>query len=388
MSIDLDLDNKCIKIDGVEYAMFEKRKPISDFTEQEMLDFYNKLHQQPQSEVSATAGSKTLVGHIPAPESPVSEKVAQLLSGVSNGDGFEIVSFVLKISPDKPKWLNQGNGRYSNIVSYGFSLKEMLASEQHCIHSVRRNSDNTVWSVEDKCVEGQIKAFTIAQDNSLTIKFYNGGFSTIRHLSKKAPVDDGGIHFWNHIKMVDENTFVPVDDVKVDYKILQFKRLVDGEIITRGSADDYFGRILGEKFPIKLLLDNPSLYPIETVYRLSDGVVFSVGDEIKQGKIEEIYLSNHTKTMYFTIYGGDRYTPLRISELTKKPSPSKAWVDANIKHLDNFKTEPTLTDKTISYQELEQQINLVLENKNFLGNEKFGAEFMAAKLRLAFKPKS
>jgi len=52
------------------------------------------------------------------------------------------------------------------------------------------------------------------------------------------------------------------------------------------------------------------------------------------------------------------------------------------------KSEPTLTDKTISYQELEQQINLVLENKNFLGNEKFGAEFMAAKLRLAFKPKS
>jgi len=486
MSIDLDLDNKCIKIDGVFYSLVQVLKGNIGGYKIENNDVAIDMEKE-SSHVSVKSGDRTF--HFPKhsmfddarfkdsrpkennsvvfsfPEKSFSDikNISGLLgflftkedgkyefvkndnskleipdwvkdfsvirtspqpqSEVSNGYGFEIVAFKDKRGGHIYRRLNPNDIYFTCMENMGHAPYEEkdFPENNWWIYSVKRKSDNTIWTIGDEVEKGKIIRFeyrhnTIKQHKILYALCEKNNERTYEFISglKKAPVDDGGIHFWNHIKMVDENTFVPVDDVKKDYEVLQFN--IGTEIYNNVPIFGFQGKA-----------------EIRVVKRLSDREIFSVGDNVCVDSNFDWKIESFTISRPNRISVGERLgAPIELNRINhwsnKKPSPSKEQVeekkiitpDPNFMHdLDDKwgeftpyenekrmwygeklynelcekyksqpKSEPTLTDKTISYQELEQQINLVLENKNFLGNEKFGAEFMAAKLRLAFKPKS
>jgi len=150
MSIDLDLDNKCIKIDGVLYHLLDDR-----------LVTYLK-HSQPQSEVITT---ENLVDYVNKNSEP---------SEVSNGDGLDY-----------------------EVVEYISDAGIIMATGKNDmrIKSVRRLSDGEIFSVGDNvCVDSnfdwKIESFTISRPNRISIGERLGApieLNRINHWSNKKP---------------------------------------------------------------------------------------------------------------------------------------------------------------------------------------------------------
>lgn len=235
-------------------------------------------------------------------------------SEVSNGDGFEIVAY--RSSVNKELIWNKESDGFFHCGVYRYSLNSLMwdfknNKDSVLIYSVRRKSDNTVFSIGDEvvCFDKEVRKicrFSIQDayvNRTICCAIMCDGLdSNILNLKK-----------------------APVDDVKREYEIKEY------------TINPY--ERINEPHPFDTY--------IKSVKRLSDGIVFSVGDWIysyvniprEDFKIEKITPINNT--IYFDSCPIENAVRSDYVEIPKKPSPSKAWVDANIKHLDNFKTEPS-----------------------------------------------
>jgi hypothetical protein len=193
MNLQIDLDNKCIKIDGVFYHLLDDR-----------LVTYLK-HSQPQSEVITT---ENLVDYVNKNSEP---------SEVSNGDGLDY-----------------------EVVEYISDAGIIMATGKNDmrIKSVRRLSDGEIFSVGDNvCVDSnfdwKIESFTISRPNRISIGERLGApieLNRINHWSNKKPSttneqkEEKTIHFggdWNEKtisyndfkKLLKERTILSFDEI-------------------------------------------------------------------------------------------------------------------------------------------------------------------------------
>jgi len=218
--------------------------------------------------------------------------------------------------------------------------------------------------------------FVDIKNNELVVPEWAKNFSIYQ--TKKAPVDDGlKTYTGEELGLKGKDA-----DITVHFKGMpQFNDVeLDYEILTTDKA--------GVIHPYKKICDIDGC-EIKSVKRLSDGIVFSVGDETNKGIITAFRMD---KVLWVCTDKTNNCLGQYLSELTKKPSPSKEQVeekkiitpDPNFMHdLDDKwgeftpyenekrmwygeklynelcekyksqpKSEPTLTDKTISYKEL------------------------------------
>ena len=134
-------------------------------------------------------------------------------------------------------------------------------------------------------------------------------------LSKKAPVDYGFKTYTGEelgLKGKDADITVhfkgmpQFNDVKLDYEVVEFS--IGTEVYRNVPMFGFQGKI-----------------EIRKVKRLSDNEIFSVGDVVNGGTIDEIFILRAKNQLLFSVYGGDRYTNMEISMLNK-PLPPKEQV--------------------------------------------------------------
>jgi hypothetical protein len=160
--------------------------------------------------------------------------------------------------------------------------------------------------------------------------------------------------------------------VEKDYEIKSFKGNDDNFWVDFYDNGIYSCATSPVKYNLSEALRSSELL-INRVKRLIDGVMFSVGDETDYGKIKEFCDPTTTafegqKVAWFEEQN-DYGKPL--SMLSKKPSTTNEQNEEDFINKINDgsrvvysekKSEPTLTDKTISYQELK---DFIMKNKDW-----------------------
>lgn len=198
-----------------------------------------------------------------------------------SGRDWEIVSFVAKDGwpavEDSPLWRIHG-GESKGIISYETCL------ETCSIHTVRRLSDNTTWTIGEDTPKGKIKEFELPHpDGLMYVRYDLGGWDYLSQC-KKAPIpeqkpvlfitEDGkdifmGDSYW----CVRDNWFVAscnTSDYNFSYNVKRFS--------TETAANEY------------VLMNKPILSINEIIYKIDiawvDSPILEKLKQLAQSKIK------------------------------------------------------------------------------------------------------
>lgn len=220
MSIDLDMDNKCIRIDGKFYRFDENIEPhlifdwlkfhclVGDFSQptKESIDvpmdkkiitadknFRNDLDDEWGAFTPHENEKRLWYGEELYNE--LCEKYKkQPQSEATIGKDYEIVAYRSVVNK-KIIWNKESDGFFHGGV-HRFSENALIQNKDE-IYSVKRISDNSIWSVGEETNYGKILSFSILSDvhnNNLNVYYDNGlikGNIFIDSLKKKpTTVDD------------------------------------------------------------------------------------------------------------------------------------------------------------------------------------------------------
>lgn len=226
MSIDLDMDNKCIRIDGKFYRFDENIEPhlifdwlkfhclVGDFSQptKESIDvpmdkkiitadknFRNDLDDEWGAFTPHENEKRLWYGEELYNE--LCEKYKkQPQSEATIGKDYEIVAYRSVVNK-KIIWNKESDGFFHGGV-HRFSENALIQNKDE-IYSVKRISDNSIWSVGEETNYGKILSFSILSDvhnNNLNVYYDNGlikGNIFIDSLKKKpTTVDDVNENEW------------------------------------------------------------------------------------------------------------------------------------------------------------------------------------------------
>jgi hypothetical protein len=220
MKIDLDLDNKCIVIDGVLYR-------LSEWITQKEVDFYNAAYgnpfpPQPQSEATVSAGSKVLIGRLPAPESPVSEKLQATI-----GKDYEILCFDFF----GEKWKLESDGQYHIFPDgVGWGSDYLLGNSNYKIYSVKRISDGKIFEI------GQ-EVETIYESKYTIDSFYLEGDRLFIMLKNKLGNNSANINQISKKPTTVDDELITDDGVKIGVGPKHEEEKKEEVMVTRNCED-------------------------------------------------------------------------------------------------------------------------------------------------------
>jgi len=208
---------------------------------------------------------------------------------------------------------------YTGVESMGtYTYDYLMEKDRFKIYSVERLSDNEVFTVGDEVIDTVNNRRTVDR-----ISVYNGVDDNLKgvlqiHFTKGNWMDG----YWDYLNNIEH---APVKPNK-EYEILSFKKKISGKIYHK-LWDGRYGYVDRTMSIRRSTLDEMlsyDMYDIHSVKRLSDGAVFTVGDDVQvtyrddRGRIDEIQINEYHRGGLVVVLDGIRFSILNIKHADKQ----------------------------------------------------------------------